>query len=107
MMNRRKANGSVLRRDARLIMHEDEHLLIKAMVWKALGDDDWFGRIGSDEQSESGRAEDRCVLARFLARMERQFELRASEHRRDQRTERDPRVERPSVYVALTTNGSA
>jgi hypothetical protein len=78
-----------------MVMHEDEHAIIKAMLWKALGDDDCFARVVSSDRSESGRAEDRLVLAGFLARMERQFELRAEERVQDRRRsnghDRDPR----------------
>jgi hypothetical protein len=60
-----------------MVMRKDEHAIIKAMLLKALGDDDCFAAVVSSDPSESKRAEDRLVLARFLARMERQFELRA------------------------------
>jgi len=78
-----KTNGKNMRQEARMVMHEDEHAIIKAMLWKALGDDDYFGLVVSGNRSETARAEDRLVLARFLARMERQFELRANGHRQD------------------------
>jgi hypothetical protein len=77
-MNRLRTTGRNLGQEARMVMHKDEHAIIKAMLLKALGDDDCFARIVSSDRSESGRAEDRLVLARFLVRMERQFELRAT-----------------------------
>jgi hypothetical protein len=69
-----KTNGKNPRQEARMVVHEDEHAIIKAMLWKALGDDDCFGMFVSSVRSESGRAEDRLVLARFLERMERHFQ---------------------------------
>lgn len=95
-----KANERNLRQEARMVMHEDEHAIIKAMLWKALGDDDCFGMVVSSDRSESGRAEDRLVLARFLARMERQFQLRANGRRRDQR------IERSRIEASLTQQGN-
>lgn len=71
------------RQEARMVMHEDEHAIIKAMLRKALGDDDCFEMIVAGNRAESGRAEARLVLARFLARMERQFELRANGRRQE------------------------
>lgn len=99
-MSGAKANGRRRGREARMVMHEDEHVIIKAMVWKALGDDDFFGMFVSGDRSDSGRAEDRCALARFLARMERQFDVRANGCRPHHR------IERPGIEVRLTRNGS-
>jgi hypothetical protein len=77
-----------------MVMHKDEHAIIKAMLLKALGDDDCFATVVSSDRSDSGRAEDRLVLARFLVRMERQFELREEAHGQDHRVsnghDRDP-----------------
>lgn len=73
-----KTSGGNPRQEARMVMHEDEHAIIKAILRKALGDDDCFEMVVSNSRSESERAEDRLVLARFLGRMERQFELRAN-----------------------------
>jgi hypothetical protein len=85
-MHGSKANGRSPEQEARVVMRKDEHAIIKAMLLKALGDDGSFARVVSSDPSESKRAENRLVLARFLARMERQFELRAEErphgHRR-------------------------
>jgi hypothetical protein len=61
-----------------MVMHGDEHAIIKAMLLKVLGDDECFARVVASDRSEYGRAEDRLVLARFLVRMERQFQLRAA-----------------------------
>ncbi len=88
-----KLNGRNLRQEARMVMHEDEHEIIRAILWKALGDDDCFGMFVSSDRSKSGRAEDRLVLARFLERMERQFELRANGHNQD------PQIERSRIEV--------
>lgn len=93
-MRRSKPKGRILKQEARMVMHEDEHAIIKAMLWKALGDDDCFGMVVSSDRSESGRAKDRLVLARFLGRMERQFGLRASGRRQDQPVKRS-RIEVP------------
>jgi hypothetical protein len=60
-----------------MVVHKDEHAIIKAILLRALGDDDCFATVVSADGSESRRAEDRLVLAKFLVRMERQFELRA------------------------------
>ena len=76
-MSRPKTNGRNLGQEARMVMHQDEHAIIKAILLRALGDDDCFANVVSIDRSESGRAEDRLVLARFLMRMERQFDLRA------------------------------
>jgi hypothetical protein len=59
-----------------MVVHDDEHTLLKAILCKALGDDAYLRRLVSDDPSESGRVEDRRVLARFFDRMERQFALR-------------------------------
>jgi len=83
-----KTNGGSPRQEARMVMHEDEHAIIKAMLRKAIGDDEFFGMVASGGRSESGRAADRIVLARFLERMERQFGLRTNGHRQDQRIDR-------------------
>jgi hypothetical protein len=95
-----EATGESLRQEARMVMHEDEHAIIKAMLWKVLGDDDCYATVVSSDPSESGRAEDRLVLARFLARMERQFKLRANGRRRDRR------VERSRIEVYSTQRGN-
>jgi hypothetical protein len=93
-----KMNGSNPRQEARMVMHEDEHAIIKAMLWKALGDDDCFGMFVASGRSESGRAEDRLVLARFLERMERQFKLRANGHNpRGNGHGQDQRIERSQI----------
>lgn len=85
-MSKSKANGRNLVKGTslqvtRMVMHEDEHAIVKEILSKALGDDDCFAKVVSSDRSESGRAEDRLVLARFLARMERQFALRAEARR--------------------------
>ncbi len=80
-MNKPKTNGRNLGQDARMVMHEDERAIVKQILSKALGDDACFAKVVSRDRSESGRAEDRLVLARFLARMERQFSLRAEARR--------------------------
>jgi hypothetical protein len=85
-MSRPKTNGTSPEQAARMVMHKDEHAIIKAMLLKALGDDDCFASMVSSDRSESGRAEDRLVLAKFLVRMERQFELRAEARGEDHRT---------------------
>jgi hypothetical protein len=73
-----------------MVMHEDEHALLEAILRKMLGDDGCFATVVSSERSDSGRAEDRLVLARFLERMERQFALRTET--RSWRTPRDRAV---------------
>jgi hypothetical protein len=83
-----------------MVMHADERTIIKAMLWKALGDDDCFEMVVSSNRSESGRAEDRLVLARFLERMERQFELRSAEQ------DRDRALTRAQSAVSLVQQGS-
>lgn len=75
------ANARPPRRDARMVVHDDEHTILKAILCKALGDDAYLGRLVSDDPSESGRVEDRRVLARFFDRMERQFALRDEPNR--------------------------
>ncbi len=77
-MSRAEANGRNLGQEARVVMHEDERAIVKEILGKALGDDDCFVKVVSGERSESGRAADRLVLARFFERMERQFALRAA-----------------------------
>jgi len=74
-----RMNGAAghLRQDARMVMHDDEHAILKEILCKALGDDAYFRRLVSSDRSESGRVEHRLVLARFLDRMERHFALRA------------------------------
>jgi hypothetical protein len=54
-----------------MVMHEDEHTLLEAILRRMLGDDGCFASVVSSERSDAGRAEDRLVLARFLERMER------------------------------------
>lgn len=76
-MNKPKANGRSPGQEARMVMHKDEHAIIKAILLRTLGDDDCFASVVSTDRSESRRAADRLVLARFLVRMERQFEPRA------------------------------
>jgi hypothetical protein len=58
-----------------MVVHEDEHAIVKEILSRALDDDDCFAKVASD-RSESERAEDRLVLAGFLRRLERQFDLR-------------------------------
>jgi len=58
-----------------MVVHEDEHAIVKEILSRALGDDDCFAKVVSGDRSET-RAEDRLVLAGFLRRLERQFELR-------------------------------
>ncbi len=71
-----KANARHFQQDARMVMHDDEHAILKEILRKALGDDGSFRRLVSSDPSASARVEDRLVLARFLDRMERQFALR-------------------------------
>lgn len=89
-------NPRGLRRDARVVVHDDEHAILKAMLSRALGDDDCFRRLVSGEPSESGRVEDRRALARFLDRMERQFALRAQGH-----------ADGPFDYTRVARNGDS
>jgi hypothetical protein len=42
-----KANGRNLGQEARMVMRADEHAIIKAMLWKVLGDDDCSCSPGS------------------------------------------------------------
>ena len=70
-----KVNSRKPWQKVQIVMHADERVIIKAMLSKVLGDDDCLSMVVSSDRSESGRAGDRLVLARFLARMERQFEL--------------------------------
>ncbi len=79
-MSKSKINGINQVQEARMVMHKDEHAIIKSMLLNALGDDDCFARTVASDRSESGRAKTRLVLAKFLVRMERQFELRAEVH---------------------------
>jgi hypothetical protein len=58
-----------------MVVHEDEHAIVKEILSRALGDDECFAKVAS-ARSESERAEDRLVLAGFLRRLERQFDLR-------------------------------
>jgi hypothetical protein len=77
---------------------------------KALGDDGCYAQVVSSDRSESGRAEDRLVLARFFKRMERQFALRAEARsvREDRRTSRGPgwRVRAAPAAPNPRSNGS-
>jgi hypothetical protein len=99
-MNGAKANGRNLGQDARMVMHEDEHVILKEILRKTLGDDDCFAKVVSCQRSEDGRAEDRLVLARFLERMERQFALRAEE-----RAVRSTEHDRTVVVGGITAEG--
>jgi hypothetical protein len=101
-MSRPKINGTDLRQEARVVMHKDEHAMIKAMLLKALGNDDGFAGVVSSDRSESGRAEDRLVLARFLERMENQFKLRV-----DARGENHRQLNGHNGAVASALNASA
>jgi hypothetical protein len=94
-MSGSSANGNP-RQDARMVMHEDEYVILKQILRRTLGDDDYFAKVVSCERSEDGRAEARRVLARFLERMERQFGLRAEE--RAARSAEDDRT------VVVSTN---
>jgi hypothetical protein len=89
-MSRPSASGRNLGQDARMVMHEDEHAIVREILRRTLGDDGCFARVVSTDRSETGRAEDRLVLARFFERMERQFALRAEARsdREDRRTSR-------------------
>jgi len=62
-----------------MVMHEDEHAILKEILRRTLGDDACFAKVVSCERSDGERAEIRLVLARFFERMERQFSLRAEE----------------------------
>jgi hypothetical protein len=62
-----------------MVMHEDEHAILREILRRTVGDDDCFAKIVSCDRSDLGRAQDRLVLARFFERMERQFALRAEE----------------------------
>jgi hypothetical protein len=77
-----KPTGRNLGQDARMVMHEDEHAILKEILRRTLGDDDCFSKVVACDRSNGGRAEDRLVLARFFERMERQFALRAEERAR-------------------------
>ena len=95
-----KANGRNLGQDARMVMHEDEHVILKEILRRTLGDDDCFAKVVSCERSEEGRAEDRLVLARFFERMERQFALRAEE-----RAARSAENDRTVVVGGISAEG--
>ncbi len=71
-----KAIGRSRGREARMVVHDDEHAIVKEILHRALGDDDCFAKVVAGDRSESGRAADRLVLAGFLRRLERQFDLR-------------------------------
>lgn len=73
-----------------MVMHEDEHAIVKEILRRALGDDDCFAKVVSRHRSDAERAGDRLVLARFLARMERQFALRAETRRNGSAQEEAP-----------------
>ena len=62
--------------DARMLMHEDEHEIVEAILKKVLDDDDCYAKVVSRNRSKSRRLSDRLVLATFLKRIERQFALR-------------------------------
>ena len=87
-----------LRQDARMVMHDDEHAILKEILCRALGDDAYFRRLVSSDPSESGRVEHRLVLARFFDRMERQFTLR---------TEAEARAGSIAGYREPTRNGDS
>jgi hypothetical protein len=110
-MSKRNASGRNLAQDARMIMHEDEHAIVRGILIKALGDDNCYAQVVSSDRSESGRAEDRLVLARFFERMERQFALRAEARsvREDRRVSRGHDRETPAAPMASRSrpNGSA
>src|SRR5437867_3176261 len=85
-----KANGSKVNAagpgpDARILMHEDEHEIVEAILKKVLDDDDCYAKVVSRDRSESGRARDRLVLTSFLKRIERQFALHPLGARRSRR----------------------
>lgn len=42
-MSRPKTNGRNLAQEARIVIHKDERVIIRAILLKALGDDDCFG----------------------------------------------------------------
>jgi hypothetical protein len=95
-MGRLEANGSnrvkgtSLGQVARLVMHEDEHAIVKEILDRVLGDDDCFAKVVASHRSDAGRAGDRLVLAKFLARMERHFALRAEPRRNGDSQEEAP-----------------
>jgi hypothetical protein len=62
--------------EARIVVHADEHAIVKEILCRALGDDACFAKVVSGERSESERIQSRLVLAGFLRRLERQFDLR-------------------------------
>jgi hypothetical protein len=71
--------------DARLLMHEDEHEIVEAILKRVLDDDDCYAKVVSRNRSKSRRLSDRLVLATFLKRLERQFALRPLGARRSMR----------------------
>ena len=98
-MSEAKANGSKVNAagpgpDARILMHEDEHEIVEAILKKVLDDDDCYAKILSRDRSKSGRARDRLVLAAFLKRIERQFTLRPLGARRSRRAILGPFAQR-------------
>ena len=100
-MSKPNGNGRILAQYARmvmheheLVMHEDEHAIVKGILSKAIDDDDCFAKVVSSDRSESARAADRLVLARFVARMERQFALRAEARRNGGAQEGPPDIGR-------------
>jgi hypothetical protein len=62
-----------------MVMHEDEHAIVKDMLIKALGDDNWLAKAAPKPRSEGQRVQDRLALSRFLERMERQFDRRSTD----------------------------
>jgi hypothetical protein len=85
-----KVNGSKVKApgsgpDARLLMHEDEHEIVEAILKRVLDDDDCYAKVVSRNRSKSRRLSDRLVLATFLKRIERQFALRPLGARRSMR----------------------
>ena len=85
-----KGNGSKVEApgsgpDARLLMHEDEHEIVEAILKRVLDDDDCYAKVVSRNRSKSRRLSDRLVLATFLKRLERQFALRPLGARRSMR----------------------
>jgi hypothetical protein len=71
--------------DARLLMHEDEHAIVEAILKRVLDDDDCYAKVVSSNRSKAHRLSDRLVLATFLKRLERQFALRPLGARRSMR----------------------
>jgi len=94
-----KVNGSKAKApgsgpDARLLMHEDEHEIVEAILKRVLDDDDCYAKVVSRNRSESGRGRDRRILANFLKRIERQFALRPLGARRSMRDLLGPTAQR-------------